>query len=226
MGAFQSMKMGDGAEIAVYRAEAAGERIGGLVVIQEIFGVNDHIRAVADGYAKEGFEVLAPALFDREAPGFEVGYDAAGIEAGFKLARDLHPFEQSLADAQTCIDALKGSGPVFMVGYCYGGLVTWRSAQTSSDLTAASAYYGAFITTDFADQPPRCPTLAHFGRLDAAIPMEGVEALIARQHPNVEIYVYDADHGFNCDQRGSYHRDSAELARQRTLAFFRDHAGG
>ncbi len=121
------MTMSDGAGIGVYHAEPAGARRGGLVVIQEIFGVNAHIRAVADEYAAEGYEVLAPALFDREHPGFEVGYDAEGIAAGVALARQKHPFELTLADTQTCIDALAGRGPVFITGYCYGG--RWRGSR-------------------------------------------------------------------------------------------------
>jgi carboxymethylenebutenolidase len=221
MGNMSKMKMSDGAKIAVYHAEAQGERKGGLVLIQEIFGVTDHIRELCDEYAADGYEVISPALFDREAPGFECDYSTPQYERAIQLARKEHPFEQSIADAQTCIDALKAKGPVFMTGYCYGGSVTWASAQRSDDLAAASSYYGGFITTKFADDAPKCATICHFGRYDEGIPMEGVEALIAKEHPTAQIFVYDAKHGFNSDRRKDYHEESSELARERTLGLFR-----
>ena len=225
MGQMTTMKMSDGAEIAVYHAEAEGERKGGLVLIQEIFGVTDHIRELCDEYAADGYEVLSPALFDREHPGFECDYTGPEFERAIELARKLHPFDQSLADAQTCIDALKGAdgsgGPVFITGYCYGGSVAWRTAQISPDLAAASSYYGSMVPTLFANEAPRCATIAHFGRFDQGIPMEGVEALIEKAHPTAQIFVYDANHGFNSDRRKDYHEPSSELARERTLGLFR-----
>jgi carboxymethylenebutenolidase len=225
MGEMIRMMMDDGAEIAVYHAEAEGERKGGLVLIQEIFGVTDHIRELCDEFASDGYEVLAPALFDREAPGFECDYTGAQFEQAVKLARQIHPFEQSLKDAQTCIDALKGvnghGGPVFMTGYCYGGSVAWRMAQISPDLAAASSYYGSLVPTQFVNEAPRCATIAHFGRFDQGIPMEGVEALIAKEHPTAQIFVYEANHGFNSDRRKDYHEESSELARERMLGLFR-----
>jgi len=220
-GQMTKMKMSDGAEIAVYHAEAEGERRGGLVLIQEIFGVTDHIRDLCDEYAADGYEVLSPALFDREHPGFECDYTGPEFERAVELARKLHPFDQSLADAQTCIDALKDKGPVFITGYCYGGSVAWRMAQISPDLAAASSYYGSMVPTIFANEAPRCATIAHFGRFDQGIPMEGVEALIEKAHPTAQIFVYDANHGFNSDRRKDYHEASSELARERTLALFR-----
>lgn len=215
------MSMADGAEIAVYHAQAVGARRDGLVLIQEIFGVTDHIRELCDEYATDGYEVLSPAIFDREHPGFEADYTGPDFARAVELARDLHPFDQSLSDAQTCIDALKGSGPVFITGYCYGGSVAWAMAGRNPDLAAASCYYGSLIPTRFADLAPTCPTIAHFGRYDAGIPIEGVEALIARGHPLAQIYIYDANHGFNSDRRKDYHADSADLARERTLALFK-----
>jgi carboxymethylenebutenolidase len=223
-GKFIGMTMSDGAEVQVYHAEPAGERRGGLVVIQEIFGVNAHIRDVCDGYAADGYEVLAPALFDREAPGFETGYDAEGIAAGRRLARELHPIETSIADTRTCVEALRAKGPVFITGYCYGGSITWFAACRIEGLAAASGYYGALIP-DAADESPRCPTILHFGRHDAGIPMEGVERVIAAGHPNVQVFVYDAGHGFNCDRRADFHAESARLARERTLDLFRANGG-
>ena len=221
MGKMTKMTMSDGADIAVYHAEAVGDRRGGLVLIQEIFGVTDHIRELCDEYAADGYEVLAPALFGREAPGFECDYTGDQFDHAVKLARQLHPFDQSLTDAQTCIDALKTKGPVFMTGYCYGGSVTWRMAQISPDLAAASSYYGSLVPTTFADEAPRCATIAHFGRFDQGIPMEDVEAVIAKEHPTAQIFVYDANHGFNSDRRKDYHEESADVARERTLGLFK-----
>ncbi len=215
------MKMSDSEEITVYHALPVGERKGGLVLIQEIFGVTDHIRELCDEYAADGYEVLAPALFDREHPGFEAEYSGADFDRAVELARTLHPFQQSLADAQTCIDALKDKGPVFITGYCYGGSVAWAMAGQSEDLAAASCYYGSLIPTIYAGAAPRCATIAHFGRYDTGIPMKGVEALIAKQHPTAQIFMYDANHGFNSDRRKDYHEPSAELARERTLGLFK-----
>ena len=219
------MTMDDGAEIAVYHAKPVGERRGGLVLIQEIFGVTDHIRELCDEYAADGYDVLSPALFDREHPGFESDYSGPGFERAVELARKLHPFEQSLKDAQTCIDALKGAndsgGPVFITGYCYGGSVAWRMAQISPDLAAASSYYGSLVPTMFKDEAPGCAAIAHFGRFDGGIPMDGVETLIARDHPTAQIFVYEAGHGFNSDRRKDYHEPSADLARDRTLMLFK-----
>lgn len=219
-GSMITMPMSDGADVAVYHVDAEGARKGGLVLVQEIFGVTDHIRELCDEYAADGYEVLSPALFDREAPGFECDYTGPDFDRAVKLARELHPFDLSLKDAQTCVDALKGKGPVFMTGYCYGGSVTWRLAQLSDDLAGASSYYGSLIPTTFADQPPKCATIAHFGRYDQGIPIEGVEALIAKAHPTAQIFIYDANHGFNSDRRKDYHAESADLARERTLGLF------
>ncbi len=215
------MTMSDGAQISVYHAQPDGERKGGLVLIQEIFGVTDHIRELCDEYAADGYEVLAPALFDREHPGFEAEYTGGDFDRAVELARTLHPFQQSLADAQSCIDALKDKGPVFITGYCYGGSVAWAMAVQSEDLSAASCYYGSLIPTIYADAAPKCATIAHFGRFDAGIPMEGVEGIIAKEHPTAQIFVYDANHGFNSDRRKDYHEPSAELARGRTLGLFK-----
>jgi carboxymethylenebutenolidase len=214
------MTMSDGAQVSVYHVQPFGVRKGGLVLIQEIFGVTDHIRELCDEYAADGYEVLAPALFDREHPGFEAEYTGNDFDRAVELARTLHPFETSLSDAQTCIDALKGKGPVFITGYCYGGSVAWAMAGQSEALAAASCYYGSMIPTVYADTAPKCATIAHFGRYDTGIPMEGVEALIAKQHPTAQIFVYDANHGFNSDRRKDYHEPSAELARERTLGLF------
>ena len=221
MGEMIHMTMRDGADVTVYHAPAVGERRGGLVLIQEIFGVTDHIRELCDEYAADGYEVLAPSLYDREHPGFEAQYTGEDFDRAIELARKLHPFDLSLDDAQVCIDALKDKGPVFITGYCYGGSVAWAMAGRSGDLAASSAYYGSLIPTMFIDQAPRCPTLCHFGRFDHGIPMESVDALIAKGHPLAQVFVYEADHGFNSDRRKDYHPESAELAKERTLMLFK-----
>lgn len=222
-GKMTSMTMRDGAAIGVYHVEPPGARRGGLVLIQEIFGVTDHIREQCDVYAAEGYEVLAPALFDREAPGLQASYSPEDVQSSLRVARELHPFDQSVADVQTCIDSLKDKGPVFITGYCYGGSVTWAAACRCTGLAAASGYYGGMIPK-MAEETPRCPTILHFGKLDKGIPLDGVEAVRAR-HPEVEVYLYDAGHGFNSDRRGDFHDESATLSRARTLALFRANGG-
>jgi carboxymethylenebutenolidase len=220
-GEMTTLNMSDDVEIAIYHVAALGQRKGGLVLIQEIFGVTDHIRELCDEYAADGYEVISPALFHREAPGFECDYTGPQFAHAVDLARKLHPFDASVADAMTCIDALKDKGPVFITGYCYGGSVSWRCAQLSDNLAACSSYYGSLVPTMFADDAPKCATIAHFGRYDAGIPMDGVEALITKAHSTAQIFVYDANHGFNSDRRKDYHEPSADVARDRTLGLFR-----
>lgn len=225
MGDMIRMTMSDGAEIAVYHAAPEGERRGGVVLVQEIFGVTDHIREMADDFASEGYEVLSPALFDREHPGFEASYTGPDFERAVELARKLHPFELSLKDTQTCIDTLAGKGAVFVIGYCYGGSVAWAAATKLDRVAAASAYYGSMVPQFAEEAAPRVPVIAHFGRFDGGIPMEGVEKVIAKEFPLAEVFVYEAGHGFNSDRRKDYHEQSADLARERTLALFRANGG-
>lgn len=216
-GSITQMTMSDGASIGVYQVQPKGARRGGLVLIQEIFGVTEHIRQQADRFADEGYEVWAPSLFDREAPGLQLGRTPDDMQQAMKLARELHPFALSVADTQTCIDALKARGPVYLTGYCYGGTVTWAVACRSKNLAAASGYYGSQIPA-MAAQTPQCPTILHFGRLDASIPMEAV-AKVQAAHPSLPVHVYEAGHGFNGD--GPHHDDAAaKLAYERTLAHF------
>jgi carboxymethylenebutenolidase len=222
-GEMLSMTMRDGATIGVYHVMPSGERRGGLVLVQEIFGVTEHIMEQCDAFAAEGYEVLAPALFDREAPGFQASYSAEDVQEAIKLARQQHPFDQSIQDVQTCIDALRDKGPVFITGYCYGGSVSWASACRCEGLAAAACYYGSLIPK-LAEETPRCPTIVHFGRHDQSIPLEGVDKL-KDLHPDVGVHVYDAGHGFNSDRRSDYHPESAKLARERTLALFRANGG-
>jgi carboxymethylenebutenolidase len=207
---------GDGARIDCYHVEAHGHRRGGLILIMEIFGVTDHIRELCDGFAADGFEVLSPALYDRIQKGFEATYSQTDIQRSVAL-RNAHPMDNSIADIAMCADYLKPRGPVFVVGYCYGGGVAWVAAARVAGLKAVSSYYGR-LTIEHIGDTPKCPAILHFGRSDASIPMEGVEK-IAAAHPTCPVHVYEAGHGFNSDRRPDYHEPSARLARARTLAF-------
>ncbi len=214
--------MPDGYAMPVYHAAAIGERKGGLVLVQEIFGVTDHIRELCEEYAEDGYEVLSPGLFDRQQPGCALGYTGPDWERAVQIARVEHDWEQGLADTQSCIDWLKAKGgPIFITGYCFGGSVAWRMAQISPDLAAASCYYGGHIATRFADEAPGCATIAHFGRYDSLVDFAEVEKLIAKDHPTAQIFVYEAGHGFNSDRRKDYHPEFADLARERTLMLFK-----
>lgn len=222
MGDTITITMGDGFEMPCYHAVPAGERRGGLVLVQEIFGVTDHIRELCDEYAADGYEVVSPGLFERIEPGCALGYSGADWERAVQIARTEHDWGQGLDDTRRVIAWLKErGGPVFIVGYCFGGSVAWRMAQTCDDLDAASCYYGGYIATRFADEPPRCATITHFGRYDSMVPIEPVEALIAKGHATAQHFIYEAGHGFNSDRRKDYHPESAELAKERTLMLFK-----
>jgi carboxymethylenebutenolidase len=211
----------DGHRLQAYESVPSGAARGGVVVVQEIFGVNDHIRRVADGYAADGYRVIAPALFDRVRPGIELGYTDADIAEGRKIRGQLS-FDQALADVEAARKAL-GDGNIGIVGYCWGGTVAWLAAARIAGFAAAASYYGGGIG-QFAAEHPRCPTQCHFGEKDHAIPMSEVAAVRAA-NPGVEVYTYPAGHGFNCDARASFDAAAAKLARDRTLAFFRKHVG-
>jgi len=217
MGQTLKLTAADGFTLGAYRADPAGTPKGAIVVVQEIFGVNSHIRQVADNYAKAGYVAIAPAIFDRAERGIELGYDQAGIDAGLK-ARAGIPVESTLADLQAAVDAVKGFGKVGIVGYCWGGSLAFLAAGRLTGLAAAVGYYGGQIT-QFLETEPKIPTLLHFGKQDQGIPLADVEK-IGRRHPSIPIHLYDAGHGFNCDQRASYDKASAELALTRTLQFF------
>jgi carboxymethylenebutenolidase len=212
----------DGHKLAAYRADPAGKPRGAIVVIQEIFGVNRHIREVADGFAADGYLAIAPALFDRVQRNVDLGYTpediAKGREIRGKVANDM-----ALQDTQAAIQAAAGAGKVGIVGYCWGGLITWLAAGKLSGLAAAVPYYGGGIL-DNAELEPKVPLMAHFGDRDQHIPVDGVRKL-AEKHKQHQVFIYSADHGFNCDHRGSYDPAAAKQARERTLEFFRKHVG-
>lgn len=230
MGQFVDLKSADGFVFPAWVAEPDTAPRGAVVVLQEIFGVNSHIRAIADRLAARGYLAVAPATFHRVKPGVELGYTAEDVSAGaaLKAAVEGLPAPGVLPDIQAAIDyAGERSGrKVGVVGFCWGGLLTWRSACLLQGLSAAVPYYGGGVTSEAeAGRTPRVPVLAHFGQRDKHIPVDGVQAF-ARAHPEVEVHLYEADHGFNCDQRGSYDEAAALAARDRTLAFFDKHLAG
>lgn len=202
-------------EVGAYVAEPTGSAQGAVVVIQEIFGVNSHIRNVTDGYAAEGYYAIAPKIFDRIERDIELGYEEADMGRGIELAFQQLDHGLALADVQSAINTAAQHGAVGVVGYCFGGLLTWLAACELANVAAASSYYGGGVAGQL-DKTPKCPTIMHFGALDAHIPLSDVDKVKAA-HPDLPVYVYDADHGFNCDQRGSYDAAAAELARSRTL---------
>ena len=225
MGQFTELKAADGQMIPAYVAQPQGKPKGGIVVIQEIFGVNSHIRSVADGYAAAGYLAVAPAIFHRVRPNVELGYSPDDMAEGMalKAATEALPSPGVMQDIQAAINHAAQAGKVGIVGFCYGGLLTWRAAATLQGLSAAVPYYGGGSTTpDEIARKPKVPVLAHYGDKDKHISVESVEAF-KRAHPEVEVHLYQADHGFNCDQRGSYNEAAAKLARERTLAFFAKH---
>ena len=213
----------DGFRLSAYKATPSGTPRGGLVVIQEIFGVNSHIKKVADGFAADGYAVIAPAIFDRVERGFESGYAPPDIERG-RAVRGKLQTDQVTMDVNAAVKELAKSGQkVGVVGYCFGGFVAWLSATRLSGVAASVGYYGGGIADTAAEQP-RNPVMLHFGETDASIPKEHYEKVM-KAHPKIPIHIYPAGHGFNCDERGSYHEPSARLARQRTIEFFRQHVG-
>lgn len=212
----------DGHEFDAYVAEPPAPWHAAIVVIQEIFGVNSHIRSVVDDFASQGFWVIAPALFDRAERHLELGYSGEegkrGMQVAMKVGLDaaLKDIEATLKHAGQRL----GSKRVGVVGYCFGGTLAWLAATRLAP-AAAVGYYGGRIA-EYAAETPRCPVLLHFGSKDAHIPPSEIEK-VQRSHPELPVFLYDAGHGFNCDQRASFEPNSAALARQRTLEFLRKH---
>src|SRR5256714_123485 len=212
-----SLTSNDKFQLGAYRADPSGPAKGGIVVIQEIFGVNHHIRAVCDRLASEGYAAVAPALFDRQQKDFECGYTPDEIANARKFIAN-PDFGAMLRDTQAAIDELRKEGPVAIMGFCMGGTVAFLAACEGTGLSAAVCYYGGHIIK-MVDKRPKCPTQMHFGEKDASIPMDAVET-IKQKHPECEIYVYpDAAHGFHCDERGSFNEAGSKLAWQRSMAF-------
>jgi len=222
MGTALELTAADGHRFAAYRADPPGQPRGGIVVVQEIFGVNSHIRGVADGFAADGYVAIAPALFDRVERGLDIGYSQPEIERGRALMQKMS-MDDALKDVTAALKAIASAGKIGIVGYCWGGTVAWVSAAKLDGLACSAPYYGGGILAN-KDLKPRCPVMLHFGETDQAIPIGDVRAWLATR-PELAAHIYGAGHGFNCDQRGSYHAESAKLARERTLEFFRKQIG-
>ncbi len=220
MGTSVTLSSTDGHDMNAYSAPARSERKGAVVIVQEIFGVNGHIRDVCDRYASEGYDAIAPALFDRIRPGVELGYDQNGIEEGRRLAAAAG-WDDPVRDIAAAAQAVDSRGEAGVIGFCWGASWTWLAA-CRADLGCAICYYGRHIV-EFLEEAPRCPVLLQFGAEDASIPLENVDRIRAA-YPDMAIQVYEgAGHGFNCDRRSDYRQDIAELAFERTRMFLREH---
>jgi carboxymethylenebutenolidase len=222
MGQAIELTAADGFKLAAYRADPAGKARGALVVAQEIFGVNSHIKSVCDGFAADGYVAIAPALFDRYERGVDIGYTPADIAKGREL-KGKTTIDAALRDVAAARDA----GVLFRQGR-RGRLLLGRLRRVDDGLAPPGIclrdpYYGGGMLEASGEQP-KCPLIAHFGERDANIPVAGVRELAAA-HPEAQVYIYPADHGFNCDQRASYDAAAAKLARERTLAFLQRHVG-
>ncbi len=223
MGEIIQLTAADGHVFDAYRAEPEAGAKGGIVVIQEIFGVNGHIRDVADGYAAEGYLAIAPAIFDRFEKGVDLDYTPDGIAIGRELkAKGNENLDNVMADVRAAWETASAAGKVGITGYCWGGFVVWAAA-CRLDFDAAAGYYGGGIL-DLNDETPKCPTILHFGKDDQSIPMADVDAISAA-HPEVSVYVYDAGHGFNCDRRDAYVEEASKAALKRTLGLFAGNVG-
>ena len=216
---FQTLTAADGHDFATYVAKPDSTPQGAVVIIQEIFGVNAHIREVADRFAAAGYLAVAPALFDRDRPGVELAYDADGVAVGRGLKEAVD--SNSEADVMAAITFCRSAGRVAAVGFCWGGSLAWRLAcRADSELVAAISYYGGELPAR-SDNIAHCPVMAHFGTRDASIPEAGARAFAAAQ-PTVETLFYDADHGFNCDHRAQHDASAATTAWARSLEFLAD----
>ena len=215
------LKAEDDHELEAYVARPIGAPIAGLVMVQEIFGVNAHVRSVADGYAKDGFLAVAPALFDRYERGVELRYEGADLQKAVSFVPKLD-IDAAVRDTAAAIEYVRGETGTKcgVIGYCFGGTIAWLAA-TRLKADAAVGYYGGRIGM-FAAEKPQAPVMLHFGKKDQHIPKEEVDT-VAKAHPEVEIYWYEAGHGFNCDERASYDAASAKLARERSVEFLKKH---
>ncbi|HEX5235510.1 MAG TPA: dienelactone hydrolase family protein [Silvibacterium sp.] len=214
-----ALKAEDGHQLDAYVARPAREPIAGLVVVQEVFGVNAHIRSVADGYAKDGFLAVAPAIFDRLERGVELKYEGEDMQKAMGLAKRLK-MDDLLKDTSAAIEYARNETgkKTGVIGYCLGGSIAWLAACRMK-IDAAVGYYGGYIAQHASEQP-KCPVMLHFGKQDAHISPENVEK-IRKAHPEIPIFLYDAGHGFNCDARASYDAPSAKLAGERSLSFLK-----
>ncbi|HVW70888.1 MAG TPA: dienelactone hydrolase family protein [Steroidobacteraceae bacterium] len=222
MGEFTTLMARDGHEFQAYLAAPQGKPRGAVVVLQEIFGVNSHIRAVADGYAAAGYTAIAPALFDRIRRGIELGYGPEDRQQAIGCMQQLK-IDDTLKDIGAACTVVKHSGRVGVIGYCWGGLLAYLAA-CELPVACSVVYYGKVAS--HLDKRPKHPVMYHFGTADKSIPVSDTDKIKAA-HPTGLLYLYEgADHGFNCDQRPTYNPAAAALARQRTLEFLARYVAG
>jgi len=222
MGSMIELRAADGFTLSAYRAAPTGASKGGLVVIQEIFGVNHHIRNVADRFAGLGYTAVAPALFDRAERGIDIGYDEASVNRGVKLRASIK-LEDTLLDVAAAIRSIEDAGKIAVIGYCWGGSLAFLAATRLSGIACAVGYYGGMIAAHVQEKP-KVPVLLHFGEHDHGIPMADVKKVIAAR-PDIQVFTYNAGHGFSCDERASFDKASHERALERTLAFLKRNLG-
>ena len=222
MGEVIRLTAADGHEFDAYKAEPSGTPKGGICVIQEIFGANAHIKEVADGYAADGYLAIAPALYDRAKRGVDLGYTPEDMQAGRDLRAKVGD-DGPVMDIAATVKKLQSAGNVGTAGYCWGGTLSFLASTRIEGVSASVVYYGGQIVP-YKGETVRVPLQMHFGDMDAGIPMEDVNQIKEAQ-PQADVHVYHADHGFNCDHRSQYDENSCNLARERTLAFFREHVG-
>jgi carboxymethylenebutenolidase len=223
MGKFIELKAADGHKLAAYVSEPSGKARGGVVVIPEIFGVNSHIQQTTDGFAADGFLAVSPAMFDRVQRNYDTGYSQPEIQAGVAIMQKLD-WKQAILDVEAAISEARRAGKVGIVGYCFGGTVSWVAAAQARGLACAVPYYGGGMP-GFINEKSKVPTLCHFGEQDQSPTLAQAKEIAAR-HPEITAHFYaGAGHGFNCDQRGSWNAEAARLARSRTVEFFSKHLG-
>ncbi len=216
MGDYSSIMARDGHEFQAWLAAPPGLPRGAVVLLPEIFGLNSHIRSVADGLAAQGYTVIAPSLFDRIRRGIQLGYSAADVQEGVGYRSQLTP-QTTLKDVAAATSVVRNSGRVGCIGYCWGGTLAYLAAG-QLPLACAVVYYGKVVA--YLDQKPRCPVMFHYGTNDKSIPLTDVEQTRAAVPAPQNVYLYEgAAHGFNCEQRDSYNPQAAALARTRTLEF-------
>jgi carboxymethylenebutenolidase len=225
MGQMLTLTSSDGFKLAAYLAQPSGKPRGAMIVVQEIFGVNRHIKGVADGYAADGYVSIAPAFFDRVQPGLDLGYGPADIEIGRGYIPKVD-MGKAVQDLSAAVAHVTAHGKVGVVGYCWGGRVSWVSSAQVDGLACAVSYYGGGVP-GLGELKNKVPVMFHWGELDQAIPLDSVNELLSkRAELAANSFVYKgAGHGFNCDERGSYNAESAKVARERTLDFLRRHIG-
>ncbi|MCC3306672.1 dienelactone hydrolase family protein [Sneathiella sp. HT1-7] len=216
MGELIELTAEDGHKLSAYKAFPVGKPKGGVVILQEIFGVNIHIKEVCDGYAQQGYIAIAPALFDRVDPNITLNYEQTDIQTGLGYMKQIAA-DDALKDTDAAAKELADAGDITVIGYCWGGSLAYLAACRLSSISKAVGYYGGMIPQNLGEEP-KVPIILHFGDQDASIPMSAVEEVKAKR-PDIPVYIYSAGHGFNCDHRGSYDAESAKLALDRTLDF-------